>query len=92
VRDFLVPLRPHSTEQTHLRVARVTTIVASLLITGIAVVMARLNVNPARLTLLLQAQGAIGGRAILDSLGGSFQISRRYIAPSPRLMRRVIRL
>lgn len=42
--------------------------------------MPRLPINPARLTLLLQVQGALGGRAILDSLGISSATLTRWVA------------
>lgn len=45
VRDFLMPLRPASTEAAQMRLARITTVAVGGLATGIATVMAGMNIQ-----------------------------------------------
>jgi SSS family solute:Na+ symporter len=45
VRDFLMPVRPKITEQARVRAARITTIVAGGLATGIAAIMATMDIR-----------------------------------------------
>lgn len=45
VRDFLLPVRPNSSEATQLKLARVTTLVVGGLATGIATAMAGMNIQ-----------------------------------------------
>ena len=45
VRDFLMPFRPESSEGTRMKLARATTVVVGVLATGIATLMAGMNIQ-----------------------------------------------
>lgn len=82
VRDFLLPARPESSEATRMRVARVTTVVVGGLATGIAAVMAGMNIQSLWETFAAMMALIGGGFPGIFALG---LLTRRANAPGAAL-------